>query len=600
MPRLGRRGADDWTGKTLATIKEREEVAVRRAMEIDLNIEIEIRRRRIAEAEQQPNHIEDHHQSYIAAFPLRQYIYESFPILEPGRVYKNNWHIDAISELLQSATVGDIKNFVINLPRRGMKSSLVCVMWMTWVWTFLPYTRWLFSSFSEKFALRDSESCRKLINSVWYQQRFGEVFQLSRTVNARRKFENTKGGFRACFGVGKGTGDGGDFVIVDDPHQISQAESDKVVETTVEWWHGTMYNSVTDPATAVRGIIHQRVSEKDLTGSIIARELNYQHLCIPMTYEDDHPYKNSISKPFKMGKVSLFEKATTPELVVGEQKLWMDPRDPLAPAMDNKWYRNWYKNSYTSLGLHSSGEGEIMWPNRFTPDIIEEIKNEIEVYGESAQLQQRPIRRGGNFFRSDDFKVAGRPVTLKSLELHGMIYVRVWDKAGSQDKGDWTVGMLMARTAKRPFEIYIIDVVREQVSYYERMKLMKKYAEEDSALYLNNLVDTEYTVLIEREPASSGKDLATLEMDFLQGYHVLSERPKGKKAWRAKPAKTMSEAGRIKACENSKWNLPFFKELERFDPDNEHNQDDQIDTLSAGVKFLIFNNERRKSSSGVR
>lgn len=585
----------------LATLGEKDELAIRQTLDLDIQIELERRRRQQLAEMETPTLIEDHHQSYMAAYPLRQYIRDVFPILEPGRVYKDNWHIDAITEVLQAATVGEIKNFLINLPRRGMKSLLICVMWPTWVWTFLPYSRWLFSSFSEKFALRDAENCRKLIMSQYYQEHFGSSFQLSGRVNTKRKFENTKGGFRACFGVGKGTGDGGDFVIVDDPHQIDEAESEKVTEKTVNWWHGTMYNSVTDPATAVRGIVHQRVSEQDLTGNILARELGYELLCLPMTYEDDHPHKNSVSKPMKLGKVSMFEKSANPELKNGEKKLWVDPRDPKAPTFENTWYQEWYKNSYASLGLHSSGEGEIMWPNRFTPEIIEEIKEEIEVYGEAAQLQQRPIRRGGNFFRSAHFKdpATGKPVPMSQVPLDGMKFVRFWDKAGSQDKGDWTVGMLMGRTHKRPYDFYIIDVVRKQLAYYERMKLMKETAELDTRLYLDKPVDTEYTVMIEREPSSSGTDLSTIEKDFLQGFDVRTEKPKGKKAWRAKPAKAMSEAGRIRVVQGP-WNAEFFKELEKFDPDKENQKDDQIDTLSGGTKFLIFNTAGRKSISGKR
>lgn len=582
---------------SVATREVKAEIEVRQKLDLQLSIELEMRKRQQLESDKKPTKIESHHLAYVEAFPLRQYIYDSFSILEPGRKYKNNWHIDAITELLQAATVGEIKNFLINLPRRGMKSSLVCVMWPTWVWGFLPYTRWLFSSFSEKFAMRDSENCRKLINSAWYQQRFGEVFAMSDTENTRRKFANDKGGFRACFGVGKGTGDGGDFVICDDPHQIDEAESDKVVEKTVQWWHGTMYNSVTDPVTAVRGIVHQRVSEQDLTGNIIARELGYELLCLPMTFEDDHPHRNSVSKPLKLGRVSAFEKTAHPSLEVGEQKLWIDPRDPDAPFFENKWYQNWYKESYASLGLTSSGNGEIMWPNRFTKEVIDEIKGEIEVYGESAQLQQRPIRRGGNFFNSPDFRPE---VAMSSVDMNGWSFCRYWDKSGTKGAGDWTVGMLVGRTPKRPFELYIVDIVRQQVGYYERMQLMKDTAAQDTKDIIEGLKNCEYSILIEREPASAGKDLSTIEKDFLLGYHVINDIPKGKKSWRAKPVKAMSEAGRIKVIK-APWNLAFFRELERFEPEKENNVDDQIDTLSGATKFLIFGSaQRRQSGSGVR
>lgn len=502
---------------------------------------------------------------------------------------------NCITELLQAATVGQVKNFIINIPRRSMKSSLVCIMWPTWVWSFMPLTRWLFSSFSEQFALRDSDNCRKLITSSYYQQRFGDKVMLSATENRRRKFANTRGGFRECFGVTKGTGSGGEFVIADDPHSIDEAESDKIIQKTINWWHGTMYNSVNDPATAVRGIIHQRVSEMDITGDILAKELGYELLCLPMTFEEDHPHKRSKSRPLKLGTVSAFDKGANPELNIGDDKLWMDPRDKEAPTFENSWYKQWYKESYEKRGLKSTGEGTILWPNRFTPEIIKEIVAEIEVYGESAQLQQRPIRRGGNFFNSEDFEV----IPLSSIDLDNLVYVRAWDKAGTADAGDWTVGTLMARTMKRPFTIYIIDIRREQVGYYLRMQLMKDTAANDTLDYVESKENTEYAVVIEGEPNSSGKDISTIEKDYLLGYQVIIDKPRGKKSFRAKPVKSISEAGRIKVVK-APWNTIFFRELQKFEPDKENRQDDQVDTLSTGTKYLIFGNrDRPRSSSGV-
>ena len=427
----------------------------------------------------------------------------------------NNYFVNGIlvhncmAETLEAATVGDIKKLLINVPRRHMKSSMFSVMWPTWAWTFLPYTKWLFASFNEKFAYRDSEYCMKIIGSRYYQERFGHVFQPSLHTWRKAKLENTKGGVRECFGVGKGTGSGGDFILVDDPHQIDEAESEKVTEKTVRWYLETYYNNVNNPATAVRVIIHQRVSENDLTGAILAKELDYEHLCLPAHYEDDHPHKNGVSKPLKLGKVTQFDHNADHSVPLASPKLWVDPRDPESVDYDNKWYRSWYKKHYESRGLHSSGEGELLWPQQYNEAAIVEMVKHIAAYGESSQLQQRPIRRGGNFFSLANF--TSNPVYLPALELNGMSFCRYWDKAGTQSGGDWTVGMLMARTQKRPYTLYIIDIFRKQLGLYERMAEMKRLAEEDTLNYIENRLDTEYTIGIERELASSGKDVSTIE-----------------------------------------------------------------------------------------
>lgn len=580
------------TAITPRSLKDAERVQVHRAMATKLQLEAERRRREKELAGETALKIMPSHQAYVAALPLRQFIYDTFSILEPGRVYKDNWHIDAIAELLQAATVGECRKFVINIPRRSMKSMLVCIMWFCWTWTFLPFTRWLFSSFSEKFAYRDSNNCRKLITSNYYIERFGQAFQLSQMENKVSKFANTKGGFRACFGVTKGTGDGGDFVICDDPHEIDKAESAKVIETTVNWWHETMFNSVTDPETAVRGIIQQRVAEDDLTGDILARELGYEHLCLPMKFEDDHPHKRSVSKPLSLGHVSQFEKSQDSHLMLGEEKLWVDPRDPQSKTFTNTWYRRWYMKSYAARGGRSTGENEILWPNRFSQKVIDEMVAELQAYGESAQLQQRPIRRGGNFFNSKLFE----PVTISQIEFNEMSYIRYWDKAGTEDAGDWTVGMLLARTKKRPYHIFLLDIVRKQVGYYERMALMKTTAEEDMRNYVETRDDTDYTIGIEKEMNSSGKDLATLERDHLLGFPVIIDRPKGNKAMRAALVRSLTEAGRFKVLKAPWWTV-FIREVEKFSPKKD-SVNDQIDTMSGGCKFLIFGNKMSSASPG--
>lgn len=581
---------------TLNTLQTKEQIEVRIALDRQINIALEMKRREQAENERSTSRIQPNHLAFRSAYPLRQFIYDTFPILEPGREYKDNWHIDAISEMLEAATIGEIRQILINLPRRCMKSTLVSVMWFCWSWTFLPHTRWLFASFSEKFAYRDSNLCRKLMESLYYQQRFGHVFEKSLTDWKTSRFANNKGGFRACFGVTKGTGDGGDFAVVDDPHQIDEAESEKKIETTINWYFETYYNNVTDPKTAVRAIMHQRVGEDDLTGAILARELNYELLCLPMKFEDDHPHKNSISKPLRLGKVNAFEKKQNPSLDVDEEKLWIDPRDPKAPEFTNKWYRAWYQKSFAARGLKSEGEGQILWPNRFNEDDIRDIVAHLQAYGESSQLQQRPIRRGGNFFHIPDFKPYVAPT---EIDLSGMTFVRVWDKAGTQGAGDWTVGTLLGRTEARPFTIYVLDVFRAQIGYYERMSRMKQIAEQDYIDYIENGVGSDYSIVIERELASAGKDLATIEKDYLQGYDVRTIQPRGKKSIRAKPAKSMSEARRIKVL-RAHWNAVWEREMEKFDPNKENQADDQVDTLAYGVQFLIFGvRSQRVSASGT-
>lgn len=541
----------------------------------------------------------NHHKAFVEAYPLRQFVEDTFPIVEKGREFKDNWHIDIICELLQATVVGEVRNFLVNIPRRTMKSLLLCVMFPAWLWTFLPHIRFLYTSYSAGFAGRDNKKFWELTKSPYYQQRWGNQFSYT-TEKVSKELRNTKGGFRIVFKIGGGTGEGADWVLGDDPNSIEQVESDKILETTNTGWNEVSYHSVTNRNTAVRGIIQQRTAYNDLTGNITEDanlRLLYEHLCLAMRYESDNPLANTFDNPLKLGFVSAFEKSSNSKLKIGELKLWIDPRDLRAPTFDNIWYREWYKKCFLARGLTSKGDGQLLWENYITDKIVREEVAHLKAYGESAQFQQRPITRGGNFFNSANFD----EVHIESIDLSELVFVRAFDKGGTEGGGDESVGLLMARTKVRPFTFYIFDVWKGQVGLHNRMEKMVELAKRDTFNYIEPYEDNEYSVFIEKEGGSSGVDLSTLERDALVGYDVQVYNPRQAKAQRAKPAKSASEGGKIKLVKQGFWQGNFIRELEKFDPNKKRNKDNQVDTFAMAFNFLCFMHvtSAGKPSAGV-
>ena len=54
--------------------------------------------------------------------------------MEPSTPFVPGFHIDAIIEHLEAVTRGQIRNLLINVPPRHMKSLLVSVFWPAWEW----------------------------------------------------------------------------------------------------------------------------------------------------------------------------------------------------------------------------------------------------------------------------------------------------------------------------------------------------------------------------------------------------------------------------------------------------------------------------------
>src|SRR5580704_6425669 len=173
----------------------------------------------------------------LATRSFREFVRQAWPIIEPLTPFVPGWHIDAIVEYLEAVTRGDIRNLLINVPPRHMKSLLVSVLWPAWEWTRHPERRWLFSSYAANLSIRDSVKCRRLIESPWYRARWGHVFTLTGDQNAKTRFDNSRSGYRLSTSVGGAvTGEGGDRIVCDDPHNVQEVDSDSVRKSTITWW----------------------------------------------------------------------------------------------------------------------------------------------------------------------------------------------------------------------------------------------------------------------------------------------------------------------------------------------------------------------------
>lgn len=144
--------------------------------------------------------------------------------------FVDNWHLEAIAEHLQAVTDGDIRRLLINVPPRTSKSSLVSVAWPAWTWAQSdispssgPQVQFLFASYAQSLSLRDSVKTRRLLESPWYQEKWGRRFTLTGDQNTKIRYDNDKGGYRLATSVGGAlTGEGG---------QIICFPADELVET---------------------------------------------------------------------------------------------------------------------------------------------------------------------------------------------------------------------------------------------------------------------------------------------------------------------------------------------------------------------------------
>ena len=122
---------------------------------------------------------------------FHEFVRQAWHVIEPSTPFVPGWHIDAIIDHLEAVSYGHIRNLLINVPPRHMKSLLVSVLWPAWEWTRWPERRWLFSSYAATLSIRDSVKCRRLIESPWYRARWGESLRSLGTRTRRRDSTTT-------------------------------------------------------------------------------------------------------------------------------------------------------------------------------------------------------------------------------------------------------------------------------------------------------------------------------------------------------------------------------------------------------------------------
>lgn len=343
---------------------------------------------------------------------LSHYAERAWRLVEPGRRFVPGWHIDAISEHLTAVLNGEIKDLIINIPPRHMKSLLVSVLFPSWAWAKKPELRWLFGSYAASLSIRDSVKCRRIITSDWYQERWGKVYQLTGDQNAKEKYENNRTGHRIATSVGgAATGEGGDIIVIDDPHKVTESESEPVREHTIDWFDGEMSTRGNDPKKVARIIVMQRVHEKDLSGHLLA-QTGWEHLMLPAEYEPERKIVTSIG--------------------------WEDPR------LD---------------------KGDLLWPDRFGRTEIDKMKRQMGSQRAAGQLQQRPSPAEGNLVKRDWWKFyRKRPETFDRIGLSADLTF----KEGK--KNDYTVFQVWGKVAA---DKYLLKQVRKQMGFNSQIKALR-------------------------------------------------------------------------------------------------------------------------------
>ncbi len=463
---------------------------------------------------------------------LKPFVVAAWPLIDPVP-FVDGKHIDAICEHLEAVSRGEILRLLINMPPRHAKSSIVSVLWRVWSWINDPGEQWLCASYVSDLAERDNRRCRNVIEHYWFQARYGHLFKLTRDQNEKANFDNDKGGYHLCTAVGarSGTGKGGNRLLIDDPHPAHDGSLERKAvsrENALTWFRETWQSRLNDREKGAMVVVGQRIHQQDISGHILEQG-GWEHLNLPAEYMPERKCSTSVYK----------------------KDVWEG--------------QDWRKM-----------EGELLWPEKFTQENLDQLKHDMTTLPYSCQFQQAAVPPGGFVFEAQyerlftvdhqaNLYLLETPDGIKPVVLSGCKIIMTSDVAAkAKEHNDFTVFCVWAVTPAK--EILLLYVFRAHLR-------IPKQIEEGYKVYLAYLDDRFQSFWFEDVAYQGAFGQFMLE----KGVPCEEFHPKGDKMVRAGSAAIWMKLGNVYFLKNASWLEAWRKELYTF-PKDAH--DDQVDNQS--------------------
>lgn len=476
---------------------------------------------KLGEIEYSPSKLAEYEREFksiiLAEDSLYEFVKQAWPIIfgSGKRGFIGGWHIEALCEHLEAVAKRDIFKLLCNIPPRMSKSSIVNVMFPCWWWIHDPSIQFLCATGVYSLAERDSLLCQSLIQSSWYQNRWGSIYQLKKGEINRKKFVNTLNGTRQIVSTGGSvTGCNADARLIDDPNDATQSESEARRTSINNWYDSGWVTRANDYKTVVDILIMQRLHQSDLSGHVMS-DPDWVKFILPMEFEEERRCKTLI-------------------LPSSGNKVWEDPRKK---------------------------EGELLCPERIDAKEVKKLKTDLRSeYRIAGQFQQSPSPGEGGLIKGRWFSIWKENEPPKCIQI-----IQSWDTALSEKdilKNSYSACTTwgLFEDDKKNMNIILLSMWRDHVNYPDLRKMAQRLYQDyrDTGDLVVPLDRKHIPNMVLIEDKASGSPLI---MDLRQGgIPVVGYVPRGDKEYRVQLVTHLIESGRV-------WlqgRPPFYKELREY------------------------------------
>ena len=437
--------------------------------------------------------------------------------------YKIGWVHQEICQtldnFLKDLIEGKRPRLIITMPPRSGKSEIVSRRFPAYFLGKYPDLSIISVSYSATLAEDFCRDVQRIIDSDEYKKIFSDT-KLSdkKDKNYKRTsdiFEivGHKGVYCSA-GVGGGiTGKGCDILIIDDPIKNRQeANSENTRKKIFDWYSSTAYTRL----SPIGGVIM---------------------MCTRWHLDD------------LIGKV-----------------------------LNDKGQKPFHVISYPAIAEHDEPhrkQGEALHPERFSLEILNEIKSTLSASDWLSLYQQRPTPEGGAIFETSKLRYYDESSEPKRFDQ----IVGSWDMTFKENKtSDFVVGQLWGRKGS---EFYLLDMVRDRMDFVKTLKVFINFANKHKNC----------NCWLVEDKANGTAIISTLKK-YISG--IIPITPKESKQERAYAITPYLEAGNIFFPKNQKFTKDLEEEMLQF-PAGAH--DDTVDSMTQALNYFRMKKRVQMSES---
>jgi len=445
---------------------------------------------------------------------LYEFTKQAWPSVEGNIPFVGGWHMEIICKCLESLFRREFKDGLFNVPPGTSKTTLISIMFPVWCWIHDVEETFMCASYAAAVSLEQSLKCRRLLESEWFQSRWGDRVKLASDQSAKGFFYNSCFGYRIATSVtGATTGRRAAIKIADDPNDVNDAYSEVKIQGAANWWNQVWPSRSKDPKKDIRIVVQQRVGERDISGLILNSDNadSWLKLILPMEFDPS----NKCTITFPNGEV------------------WEDPR---------------------------TEEGQLLCEDRIGPRQIASFKSHLGEYGYAGQYQQRPSPMAGGIIKRHWF-ILWDKLTPPDIEY----VVQSWDTAYGEKESNcysacttWGIFKISGDTRG----LILLSLWRGRVGFPElRVMAQRLYRDyrDDGEITLTPSTNFRPDYVLIEEKMTGGPLIQELTR---AGIPVIGFNPGkyGDKSKRVHMITPLLEAGRVYVPGKP----PFYKEPRKF------------------------------------